>query len=757
MSALHAMLEPRGEARVALQSVEVQARLLGLLSEVTLTQTYRNLEQTPIEAVYTFPLPLDGVLLELTLELNGQTLTGVVQPRPSAAARYERAVDEGDSAVLLEQLQPGLFSLNLANLLPGESARIRIRYAQLHRWQGTRLRFHLPTTLAPRYGDPLAAGLAPHQVPETVLDAEHGFSLTLRIEGALARAEFECPSHPVAVEDEPGARTLRLAGGSRLMDRDFILVLREPDASPGQGLWARDREGGVALAAFHPRFPASEGDTAAPRCIKLVVDGSGSMAGDAIAQARLALGEILQQLRVQDRFNLIAFGSSAQSLWPATVPADAGHLQVARHFLQGLEANLGGTEIGAALELAYRTGSPPGVAPELLLITDGEVWQQGPVIETAARSGHRIFSVGVGSAVSEAFVRQLAERTGGACELVSPREDMAERIVRHFQRIHQPKARSVQIVWPGKPIREIPEHFAALYAGDTLHLFAWLPEIPQGEVRLEVTTEDGQTLHQSLPLAPFTEREEASDTLPRLAAQARLQTLTPEEARELAVAYQLISPHTSCVLVHEREVGEKADGVPALRKVPQVLAAGWGGAGSVEAQWVAEPICLRSGPQEAGLDYKSLMQRPAIFRSVQLKSRNSEAPESAGQDYLDIPAFLRRTGDEGPPPPSCRPLAAALNARYPGFFGGVLDIDSLAELKALGLDPKLIDELSAWVDKKTPEALLVLALLQALLERDTGKGFSRHVQRLIRRAAKETPIPEPLRVEVGLLARRWGL
>ncbi len=34
-----AVLEPKGEARVALQSVEVQARLLGLLSEVSVTRT----------------------------------------------------------------------------------------------------------------------------------------------------------------------------------------------------------------------------------------------------------------------------------------------------------------------------------------------------------------------------------------------------------------------------------------------------------------------------------------------------------------------------------------------------------------------------------------------------------------------------------------------------------------------------------------------------------------------------------------------
>ena len=76
-----AVLEPVGQARVALQGVAVEARLQGLLSEVTVTQTYRNLEDTAIEATYTFPLPLDAVLLELTLELNGRQLQGVVQPK----------------------------------------------------------------------------------------------------------------------------------------------------------------------------------------------------------------------------------------------------------------------------------------------------------------------------------------------------------------------------------------------------------------------------------------------------------------------------------------------------------------------------------------------------------------------------------------------------------------------------------------------------------------------------------------------------
>ena len=48
------------------------------LPKVTVSQTYRNDERVNIEAVYTFPLPLDAVLLELEVEIGGRLLKGVV-------------------------------------------------------------------------------------------------------------------------------------------------------------------------------------------------------------------------------------------------------------------------------------------------------------------------------------------------------------------------------------------------------------------------------------------------------------------------------------------------------------------------------------------------------------------------------------------------------------------------------------------------------------------------------------------------------
>jgi Ca-activated chloride channel family protein len=719
-----AVLEPVGQARVALQGVAVEARLQGLLSEVTVAQTYRNLEDTNIEATYTFPLPLDAVLLELTLELNGRQLRGVVQAKAAAEERYEGAIDDGDTAVLLQQIEPGTFSMNLGNLLAGETAVVRFRYAQLHRWQGDRLRFHLPTTIAPRYGDPLAAGYAPHQVPEHALTADHGFTLKLEIAGQLAQADFDCPSHPVAVSHYSDSRVLTLAGGSRLMDRDFVLVLRAPATWGGEGTFAADGDGYVALASFH--LPVPDRRDHAARCLKLVVDCSGSMAGDSIAQARAALHEILGHLRPGDHFNLMTFGSTHRLLFPVAVPATDVNVRVAADFLRGLDANMGGTETGAALDAAYACRAPAGLPTDLLLITDGEITDHRRVVERARRSGHRIFTVGVGSAVAEAFVRPLAEATGGACELVSPREGMAERIVRHFARIDQPRVRSVRVDWPQRPTRQIPGKFDALFAGDTLHVFGWFAAAPVGGTTLHVQAADGEAVAQSAALAGAAAGG-SQDVLRRIAAHARLAELPSAQATELAVEYQLVTEHTSCVLVHVRETGEKAEGVPVLRKVPQVLAAGWGGTG-IHA-------CAA----------------PPRQRSFQDAYRGFEVAECASFDLGDEFAFLRRKPTAG----EDAALAAGLNARYPDAVAAELDITQVAELVELGLEPELGEWLLGLVDSGASERQVVITFLMGLLIGPTGSALSRHVQRLIRRAGRDGKLDR--RLQEVIWTRLMGL
>ena len=59
----------QGEGDVSLRSVNVEATLHNLMSEVVVTQTYQNLGNQKIEAVYTFPLPVKAVLLSFVITI----------------------------------------------------------------------------------------------------------------------------------------------------------------------------------------------------------------------------------------------------------------------------------------------------------------------------------------------------------------------------------------------------------------------------------------------------------------------------------------------------------------------------------------------------------------------------------------------------------------------------------------------------------------------------------------------------------------
>ncbi len=101
-----------------LQSVNVEAKIENLLCEVTIKQVYSNLEKINIEAVYTFPLPLSAALLDMTIKTGTRELKGVVIEKTEAEDRYEDAVTDGDTAIMLEQVDPGLYTMNVGNLQP---------------------------------------------------------------------------------------------------------------------------------------------------------------------------------------------------------------------------------------------------------------------------------------------------------------------------------------------------------------------------------------------------------------------------------------------------------------------------------------------------------------------------------------------------------------------------------------------------------------------------------------------------------------
>lgn len=581
-------LESASGEPVALKSVAMEGRLDGLFLRMTITQEYRNETGKNLEIVYTFPLAFGATLMGMDVTLGDKTLQACVVEKQEATERYEKAIDEGDTPVMVEASSDGLYTANLGNILDGESLKLSIRYAQLLNFEQGRVRLHVPTVIAPRYGDAHAeGGLALHESDAVDLLAEYALDARIDLAGDIARGKVSSPSHAVETRATEDGLAVILRPGATL-DRDFVLTVADlPGAS--FAVVAPDHDAQVVLATFCPELP----EHAAPVALKILVDCSGSMQGDSMTQARTALTGILGQLDERDYVSYSRFGSEYRHVFSALTPyGEKAQLALSRA-VRTTQADMGGTEMEAALLSTLQDITAPEAAPpvNVLLITDGEVWNIDGVLKAALDEGQRLFIVGVSNSPAESLLRKLAEASGGACELVSPNEDMAAAITRVFYRMRGARAGSPRIDWSNEPNNEplwqspLPK---AIYGKETLHVFARFARAPTAAPQL-CWEADGETGNAQAGCLDAVDDPE----LARLGGARQMQMASPEEALDLAKKYQLVSSQTNLFLVHVRE-GEKAVDLPVLHQVPQMMAAGWGGLGSACQFKMSSPAIIRN-------------------------------------------------------------------------------------------------------------------------------------------------------------------
>jgi Ca-activated chloride channel family protein len=411
---------------------------------------------------------------------------------------------------------------------------------------------------------------------------------------------------------------VRLEGA---LDRDFVVTVGGLQARPLVRL-ARDADGWVALASFLPPAPTAPAPERGLR-VKLLVDCSGSMAGDSIGQARRAVARLLERLGTRDRIDLSRFGSTVRHL-SAMEAATPAHLARCHRWARELEADLGGTEMLGALREVFARGEADDEGADVFLITDGEVHQADEIVALARRHRQRVFVVGVGSAPNESLLQRLAAGTGGAAELVTPNESIEDALMRLFARLRQPRVTGLAVDWPLAPDWTAPLP-PALWSGETAHVMARFAARPAGESTLR-WTEAGASRSVAVMLAAADEagtlaaadeagllprrngedrappREDAvappDDALPRLAAGLAVAALPEAQRGAFAERYQLVTDLTSMALVMLRD-GARAQALPTQVKVAQMLAAGWGGYGMVVC---ASASHAPESPMRTGID-----------------------------------------------------------------------------------------------------------------------------------------------------------
>lgn len=545
-----------------LTNTQLQVSITDLVAEYELRHQFTNDGTTAIEAVYSFPVPLDSAFLGMEAILAGETLVAKVIPARSASRQYDDAIAEGNSAVLLERLEPGMLCVNLGNLMPNEQGEIVLRFAApLHAADNT-VRFSLPLVHRPRYGRSRLDEVAE---PGNDFAIEHPLQATVRVNGLLAATPVHCATHGARFAQEDGSLVLHLS--QAMLDRDLVLRFELPLAPLSQGRLVADGDQSIGILSFSTPANAA---SATPTDFCLLLDGSGSMTGDAILQSRQALNALAATIGDEDRVQVLRFGSTTVPMFRRPLK---GSLRV-REALQSLsdtvDSDLGGTEIGHALDSALDALNgleSQGRSQAIILVTDGAVQPQELIVAKAraADAGIRIFVVAVGSSAGADVLAPLAESTRAVMERAVPAEPIDACVMRQVRRARETVPLHIEVDWGSSRARPLP--LAVAYPGDTIIATAFLPLDHQGAAQVVMSGQEGMmwfTLNSQQPMP----------ALRAVVGAQAYQHASEAEREEIALRYSLITTETSAVLVKTRLQAEQADGLPIIKPVRHMRPAG---------------------------------------------------------------------------------------------------------------------------------------------------------------------------------------
>ncbi len=695
-----------GGQRVALVSVHATGELNGLLLRMKIRQLYRNTTDDNIETVYTFPMAWGTTLLGLKVELNGRTMTGVVLGKADAEEKYEQAIENGDTPVMLEWAGKNLYTANIGNLVPGDEAVIEIEYGQILNVKNGGVRITVPTTLAPRYGEARTlTELAAHHFYGMNPLSEYKFHLNLIIPAPFTQGRISCPSHSIRKTTE-GENLLVKLNRKAMLDRDFVLSIEKLDGMAFSVSCADPTEPGkyVALTSFSPDSPNPRLTDRVPLKLKILIDCSGSMAGDSMAQARSALSALVDILTPEDAVSFSKFGAQTANILGELTRCTPDYIDDLKKEVHRLDAVMGGTEMNRAIQRVLAIKDERGELPEtasILLITDGEIWNIEEVVATVRVARHRIFAVGVGSAPAESLLQDLALVSGGHCTMVSPKEDMRKSVLELVSRMRSTNFLEVQARYDAHSSWQSPNPFITM-AGDMIHHWTKLDSEPSKLAELSWKCHDEKLESQTRHATGLPHMQNTADgILARMfAAQYSLDSTDEEVVMAIALKYQLVTRFTNFFLVFQRPEDDKPKRLPSLQQIEHMQAAGWMGASTVHASESDMEVPAYYRRYAGGDGTNASMAAASVFRTNRSSSNSLSNPR-----FTSLSQVLRFPGHSDNP---FKRLIESINRRsmesdnFKRALRQSLNDDAAALMKA-AIDPIVKDGM--------PESAIWAALL----------------------------------------------
>jgi Ca-activated chloride channel family protein len=601
------VLGPTGKPKATcpLKQTTVKAQISGFLSRVNVTQQFENPFKEKIEAVYTFPLPQNAAVDDMTMVVGERTVRGKILRREEAQAVYDAAKTGGQVASLLDQERPNVFTQSVANILPGEVIQITISYVETLKYENGSYEFVFPMVVGPRYipGRPTrahsrgfahdtdrvpdASRITPRPVPAG-MRVGHDISLDISIDAGVPIDLINSKTHQVDVsQTDARFAQVRLKNNAVIPNKDFILRYDVAGRAINDAIIThRSAKGGFFTLILQPPDRVMAEDVT-PKELVFVLDTSGSMSGFPIEKAKETMKLALDNLYPADTFNLITFAGDTRVLFPGPVPATRENLTKAQAFLSESSGE-GGTEMMKAIQAALDPTDSQKHMRIVCFMTDGYVGNEMEIIsEVQKHPNARVFAFGIGSSVNRFLLDKMAEEGRGEVEYVGLDDDGSAAARRFHERVRSPLLTDITVDWNGLPVADVyPKKIPDLFSAKPVVLSGRYTGPANGTLKLKgkvagedfvreisVVLPDSQVQHDVL--SSLWARNRIDDLMRQDYAGMQRGEMKPdlqETITNLGLEYRLMTQFTSFVAVQEMIVTD--GGQPRRIDVPIELPEG---------------------------------------------------------------------------------------------------------------------------------------------------------------------------------------
>lgn len=563
---------------IPLKHTDVSASITSHIAGVQVTQQYHNPYDSKIEAVYVFPLPQNAAVQGFVMQIGERRIRGIIREREEAERIYAEAKHQGYTASLLTQERPNIFTQSVANIEPNKQIDVEITYFHTLAYDDGWYEWVFPMVVGPRFNPSghtdgigaVARGDHGHHVQKTNVPylkpgerSGHDIAVDVTLDPGVPIGEIQCRSHVVDVSrpNETTAR-VKLSDKDAIPNKDFVLrykVAGDDVQSTLVTYRPKDDEQGYFLLTVYP--PAElKHLRRQPVEIVFVLDCSGSMNGEPIAQAKAAIERGLKLLQPQDTFQIIRFSESASSLGRKPVIADRDNVNNAIRTMKSWEGG-GGTMMIEGIKAALDFPHDPERLRFVVFLTDGYIGNEAEILTELNKrlDATRVFSFGVGSSTNRYLMDRMAKIGRGVVAYLGQGDGPNDVMDTFFARISHPAMTDLALDFDGMNVADVyPSRLPDVFVGRPVTVTGRFTGKPDGQVRIVGTTGGAQrtllvSAHtgingQKTPeLAAIWARSKIADLMDRYV----MGTLSNPESpiRETALAYSLMSQYTAFITV----------------------------------------------------------------------------------------------------------------------------------------------------------------------------------------------------------------